>query len=205
MRTWFYQKSLLRFSERFPVDVLGRYYSTYYPSSSLQRSTGTLGISIHCHIRMYVPPPSFTNGIPNKKWWVFQKGISNLQTCHFQMNHIGVSKNRGTPKRMVYDGKPYENGWFGGTIIFGNTHMLSFGDCISSHFSPNMGLKLRPGEMVSISKFGCISGICCWWFRNPANQLILVGSLSHILYIPGGWEWDFWTINSMNLLPPASS
>ena len=37
--------------------------------------------------------------------------------------HIGVSKNRGTPKWMVYNGKPYWNGWFGGTTIFGNTHI----------------------------------------------------------------------------------
>ena len=33
---------------------------------------------------------------------------------------MGVSKNRGTPKWMVYNGKPYYNGWFGGTPIFGN-------------------------------------------------------------------------------------
>ena len=33
---------------------------------------------------------------------------------------MGVSKNRGTPKWMVYNGKPYKNGWFGGTTVFGN-------------------------------------------------------------------------------------
>ncbi len=27
------------------------------------------------------------------------------------------------PKWMAYNGKPYEKGWFGGTIIFGNTQM----------------------------------------------------------------------------------
>ena len=27
------------------------------------------------------------------------------------------------PKWMVYNGKPYWNGWFGGTTIFGNTHI----------------------------------------------------------------------------------
>ena len=27
---------------------------------------------------------------------------------------MGVSKNGGTPKWMVYNGKPYKNGWFGG-------------------------------------------------------------------------------------------
>ena len=29
--------------------------------------------------------------------------------------YMGVSKNRGTPKWMVYKGKPHLNGWFGGT------------------------------------------------------------------------------------------
>ena len=33
---------------------------------------------------------------------------------------MDVSKNRGTPKWMVYNGKPYLNGWFGGTPIFRN-------------------------------------------------------------------------------------
>ena len=57
--------------------------------------------------------------------------------------HWGVSKNRGTPKWMVYNGKPYKNGWFGGTTIFGNTHMVLylhwvFGDVETSwDVSPN--------------------------------------------------------------------
>ena len=38
--------------------------------------------------------------------------------------NMGVSKNRGTPKWMVYKGKPYLNWWFGGTPILGNTHMV---------------------------------------------------------------------------------
>ena len=32
------------------------------------------------------------------------------------------------PKWMIYNGKPYWNGWFGGTIIFGNTHVQNSGD-----------------------------------------------------------------------------
>ena len=42
-----------------------------------------------------------------------------------QWSYMGVSKNRGTPKGMVYNGKPYWNGWFGGTTIFGNIHIGS--------------------------------------------------------------------------------
>ena len=38
--------------------------------------------------------------------------------------HLDVSKNRGgPPKWMVYSGKPYKNGGFGGTTIFGNIHL----------------------------------------------------------------------------------
>ena len=56
-----------------------------------------------------------------KHWW--------MKSCRIwgkNGNHImSVSKNRGTPKWMIYNGKPYLNGWFGGTIIFGNTHINS--------------------------------------------------------------------------------
>ena len=37
--------------------------------------------------------------------------------------YMDVSKNKGNPKWMVYNGKPYQNGWFGGTTIFGNIHI----------------------------------------------------------------------------------
>ena len=44
--------------------------------------------------------------------------------------------------------------------------------------------------------------------RNPANQLGLVvyPMIYEVLYIPGGWEWDFWTIKSslMSILYPKS-
>ena len=40
----------------------------------------------------------------------------------FKGSQMGVSKHRGTPKWMVYNGKPdFLIGWFGGTTIFGNT------------------------------------------------------------------------------------
>ena len=62
-------------------------------------------VSIHEMLNFY------SKLIPrSKKWgrlvyiWVFPK--------------IG-----GAPKWMVYNGKPYKNGWFGGTTIFGNIHI----------------------------------------------------------------------------------
>ena len=43
---------------------------------------------------------------------IFHKSIYHTQ-------YVGVSKNRGTPKWMVYNGKSYKNWWwFGGTPIF---------------------------------------------------------------------------------------
>ena len=59
--------------------------------------------------------------------WLF--GISEPSTVCLEMIravYISVSKNRATPKWMVYNGKPYFNGWFGGTTIFGNTHIFFF-------------------------------------------------------------------------------
>ena len=35
-----------------------------------------------------------------------------------------VSQKRGTPKWFVYIGKSYKNGWFGGTPISGNPHIV---------------------------------------------------------------------------------
>ena len=46
-----------------------------------------------------------------------------LNTQDWIYIYIWVSKNRGTPKWMVYNGKPYQNGRFGGTTIFGNIHI----------------------------------------------------------------------------------
>ena len=43
----------------------------------------------------------------------------------YRFDDLGVSKNRGTPKWMVYNGKPYEqmDDLGGNTPIFGNTHI----------------------------------------------------------------------------------
>ena len=49
--------------------------------------------------------------------------------------YMGVSKNRGTPKWMVYSGKPYQNGWFGGTTISGNIHIFF---CVLCFFSKSV-------------------------------------------------------------------
>ena len=52
-------------------------------------------------------------------------------------------KNRGTPKWMVYNRKPYQNGWFGGTSIFGNAQIDSTKKTL--RFFP-----LNPGCLIGI-------------------------------------------------------
>ena len=37
--------------------------------------------------------------------------------------NLGVPKNRGTPKWMAYNGKPYWNGWFGGKTHYFRKHL----------------------------------------------------------------------------------
>ncbi len=61
---------------------------------------------------------------------------------------MGVSKNRGTPKWMVYNGKPYQNGWFGSTPIFGSTHIFSL---FQKHHQKDTKT-YRPGECKECSK-----------------------------------------------------
>ena len=59
--------------------------------------------------------------------WAFRfrsKWARYFEKVVFFIGHMGVSKNRGAPKWMVYNGKPYQNGWFGGTTIFGNIHIF---------------------------------------------------------------------------------
>ena len=63
--------------------------------------------------------------------------------------NMGVSEKRDTPKWTVYNGKPYWNGWFGGTIIFGNTHIF----IVFCFFSEHITGMLK----VLILHFNCIS------------------------------------------------
>ena len=54
---------------------------------------------------------------------------------------MDVSKNMGTPKWMVYNGNPYQNGWFGGTPIFGNIHIYKspMDPMVTDSYLPNVG------------------------------------------------------------------
>ena len=42
--------------------------------------------------------------LPPVQWW---GGLKNGQQRRVEKGYMGVSKNRSTPKWMVYNGKPY--------------------------------------------------------------------------------------------------
>ena len=67
-----------------------------------------------------------------------------LNEIHIAMS---ASKNRGTPKWMVYNGKPYSNGWFGGTIIFGNIHIWSVYPDLPCHNTVSWLVNLPPPDV----------------------------------------------------------
>ena len=72
----------------------------------------------------------------------------------------------GVPlKWMVYNGKPYENGWFGGTTIFGNIHVKN---------------KISKKNKKEVSHHLCWSGL--WNFSEKYRILKLfdIGLLRYI-------------------------
>ena len=93
----------------------------------LPRMDGTMmkNISTSAEVEIYLTSSCKTDemnapitdplGAFSWKWtWI---GVSEFQ------RNLGVSKNRGTPRWMVHNGKPYQNWWFGGTTIFGSIHL----------------------------------------------------------------------------------
>ena len=83
----------------------------------------------------------------------------------------------GKPQKwMVYNGKPYLNGWFGGTIIFGNTHTLAVFRTLSvlvniyiwakiittsAEVSPKCGLVRESSQNALESDLGTIIIVIC--------------------------------------------
>ena len=43
----------------------------------------------------------------------------------------------------------------------------------------------------------CCSPKYCWWEKSCTNWQVVYPIIYKVLYIPGGWPWDFWSINSV--------
>ena len=114
-----------------------------------------LSIQIPCRKRSHIPP--FTG----------KAGTSSTQKCRLgwdmwsfpgEYTYLGVSKNNGTPKSSILIGFSLINRPFGGTTIFGNTHLLAVGrvpytNSFTSHtmVMPCLGFPRR-----SIRQFPCL-------------------------------------------------
>ena len=102
---------------------------------------------------------------PNRAPFVMFSVLFFQPLIWFNVYYIwGFSKNRGTPKWMVYNGKPYWNGWFGGTNILGNTHIL----CII-HNIYYTGMTLGPQLYGDWIPGSLISVICISWFLSSTD------------------------------------
>ena len=133
------------------------------------------------------------------------------------MGHLciwGVSKNRGTPKWMVYSGKPYQNRWFGGTIIFGNTpyidlcpeypcffFRLAVSFYVGKFFKSFLSIRLEELEAFAQVLDAPVRPVCAilggakvgiWgWLVNGGDKGEKWGGRigSNDFFCWGGWDW----------------
>ena len=68
-------------------------------------------------------------------WLTFFRWVGSITNWVFPK----IAIYSDTPKWMIYNGKPYKNGWFGGTTIFGNIQLVH-------HFLSNISY-LAPGPV----------------------------------------------------------
>ena len=80
----------------------------------------------------------------------------------FRTRHMGVSKNRGTPKSSILIGFSIINHPFWGTTIFGNTQMLN----PEAIFLAACGSKCPPVERCVVGPMGCGASVG----KDPAGS-----------------------------------
>ena len=98
---------------------------------------------------------------------------------------MGVSKNRDTPKCMVNNGKPYSNGWIGGTTIFGNIQIASasvFGPSSSGLIFINLP-QVDPSQSVFIDAKALKKKLKEDLCKEPVDPYPSHGTGRHIWYI----------------------
>ena len=76
----------------------------------------------------------------------------------YKVQRMGVSINRGFPKWLVYNGKSYSNGWFGGTPHFRKPPYTA---PVTSHLYNNVPVVLPPPPAEGQRAMGCWH-CCCY-------------------------------------------
>ena len=106
----------------------------------------------------------------------FNRG--ELLAVSLRVDNMGVSKNRGTPKWMVYKGKPHSNSWFGGTSIFGNTHIFHMLSKYAAPFNPRLhsyptfkiGKSIGLMKKKPLAKYAQINGEMGWYRSSTSGN-----------------------------------
>ena len=79
---------------------------------------------------------------------------SNRMRNKWMFPKIGVPQNGWF---IIYNGKPYQNGWFGGTTIFGNIHLELILEHPSSPKAVGLGIWIESNfsEKITIFQYSC--------------------------------------------------
>ena len=136
--------------------------------------------------------------------WTVQ--IQRKKTCWI---HLGVSKNRGTPKTSILIGFSIINHPFWGTPIFGNTHMgfyhQSFNVTIETTKSWQFCEKTWPFKgMVSENVCQIRWTTCCWrfWCLNSKRGWPCLSPkryMGRTVYLPASSSRDLFLIPQMEV------
>ena len=124
-------------------------------------------------------------------YWNFKKKTTSPDS----QLYLGVSKNRGTPKWMVYNGKPYWNGWFGGFLKSKHLKQIAWltesatatagaplvtdssawcsEESLESKLAKFRNMKLTVGSKVQMAPFIC-SVYPSKFFQNPIVHVFLL-------------------------------
>ena len=128
----------------------------------------TKGFPVLSQPMLHISPTRFT--IHNVQQQEERK--KNIQ-CDAWYEKMGVSKNRGTPKWMVYKGKPYQNGWIWGYHYFWKHPNGMFESiCEKIHLFQVKIEELPPGVWRSHNSPGWFIQILIMVCYNPLYTLI---------------------------------
>ena len=118
----FFKRIFAQFS--FTPNIEGSYYLVLPPVLM-----STLGV----HLFLKISPHDLSTCFPSVRWYGFSTGKTTPDSSLLSWVPLpapyciyGCFQNRGTPKWMIYNGTPYQNGWFGGTTIFENIHIIPY-------------------------------------------------------------------------------